>query len=412
MHKIVIISAMVLCIVSCGGRGASKKGKEKEDARCKKELIDSTAINRIFDSQGDTLMLSSQQLTSHAAVSRAFDNGSFVTDGDDGEYDYLHEKTAYGKAFYFPDGDIKGHALTEAVRTRYNLVSVMNRVIHSREWFVRRTCAVNPEEEVLTYRDTLMLIRESQPGISSGFVDKAIPDPAASGAAKRLLKEYRILGRDESALDDAFDNLGEVYFSLPPVATEEEFSSFEEGFWEWYDKEKVIPGIDGIVRMNMRDYRGGVNSEGPGEKLMLAAKREKDIDRRSVLALEAVKFSREEGAFLLGDILESGIWTKYLPEVWISWRANTQMNGTPSSFGIIPNNYYDRLRVKTLDTMVRHCIKEDDPFARCLIENLIECEIIHRMGSIAGNSSFATCMDLAHEEFIHPRLLSESENSN
>jgi len=39
------------------------------------------------------------------------------------------------------------------------------------------------------------------------------------------------------------------------------------------------------------------------------------------------------------------------------------------------------------------------------MDNLILCEIVHRMGSLAGNSSFLTRMHLAYDMFIHPELL-------
>jgi hypothetical protein len=145
------------------------------------------------------------------------------------------------------------------------------------------------------------------------------------------------------------------------------------------------------------------------ENLKRAIEAERDIDRRTVLALEYVKFSKWDGVPLLGEILESRIYTKYLLEAWISWRANAQMDHSPSSFGVIANNYYDKVRTICLDTMVRHCLEADDKNAESLIENLLFCEIIHRMGSIAGNSSFNDCAMLSYNMFIHPRLLPEEE---
>ena len=112
---------------------------------------------------------------------------------------------------------------------------------------------------------------------------------------------------------------------------------------------------------------------------------------------------------MLGEILESRIYTKYLLEAWISWRANAQMDHSPSSFGVIVNNYYDKVRTICLDTMVRHCLESEDKNAEVLIENLLFCEIIHRMGSLAGNSSFNECAMLSYNMFIHPRLLPEEE---
>ncbi len=87
------------------------------------------------------------------------------------------------------------------------------------------------------------------------------------------------------------------------------------------------------------------------------------------------------------------------------------MEHSPSSFTVIPNNYFDRLRVKCIDTYVRHCIQEKDPNAEWLLANLMYAEIVHRMASIAGNGSFNTVVDLAYGMFVHPRLLKEDEAS-
>lgn len=40
-----------------------------------------------------------------------------------------------------------------------------------------------------------------------------------------------------------------------------------------------------------------------------------------------------------------------------------------------------------LDMMVRHCLKTKDEFAECLIQELVLCGIVHRMGSLFGNES-------------------------
>ena len=159
----------------------------------------------------------------------------------------------------------------------------------------------------------------------------------------------------------------------------------------------------------MYEYEGAKPSDGQLENLKRAIEAETDIDRRTILALEYVKFNPWDGIPLLGEILESRIYTKYLLEAWISWRANVQMEHGLSSFSVIGNNYYDKVRCICLDTMVRHCLQSEDRNAECLIENLIFCEIVHRMGSLAGNSSFNTCAMLSYNMFIHPRLLPEEE---
>lgn len=198
-------------------------------------------------------------------------------------------------------------------------------------------------------------------------------------------------------------------WKCPEIVSKEETDLFEKRFWDWYDKKNVVPEINTLVRMNMFEYEGAKPSDEQLENLRRAIEAEKDIDRRTILALEYVKFDKWEALPLLGEIIESRIYTKYLLEAWISWRANVQMYNSPSSFSTIANNYYDKVRCICLDTMLRHCLESEDKNAECLIENLIFCEIVHRMGSLAGNSSFNDCAMLSFNMFIHPRLLPEED---
>ena len=332
---------------------------------------------------------------------KAFDNGLAA--------DYLHEQTSAEKAFFQPEADIKETELEKSVMLRHNYCAVMNRVLHGYEWFQRVASDGDAKEEgVLTQKDTLRWIRISQPKIADFFIANSLGDRKAAGAAIGLAKAYkRYDGNDDEGtpLYDAFQHFREVFNDLPEIVTEEELDSFEKEFWGWYNKEQFVPGISALIKMNMRGYEGDNLTEDQLKKLVLQVKSEKDIDKRTILALELVKFDRQNGTILLGDIIESGLYSRYLLEAWISWRANVQMEHSPSSFSVIPNNYYDLIRVKCLNTMLRHCQEADDCRTRCLMENLILCELVHRMGSLAGNSSFLTCMHLSFADFIHPDLL-------
>ena len=45
----------------------------------------------------------------------------------------------------------------------------------------------------------------------------------------------------------------------------------------------------------------------------------------------------------------------YKGDAQISWRAHVQQSISISSYAVIADNYYDRLRVKVLNTFLRHC---------------------------------------------------------
>ena len=55
--------------------------------------------------------------------------------------------------------------------------------------------------------------------------------------------------------------------------------------------------------------------------------------------------------------------------------------------------------------MLRHEQETDDRFIPCLLENLIGCQLLHRMGSIYGNESLAILANLDNYMFIQPSAL-------
>lgn len=396
MTKQFILCALaVLSLFSCGQRNSKQfPSPAKADAIISVFGEDNAAL--------DPVRLCDAVLTTEEGMESAFPD---ETDS------FFEETTPEAEAFYFPAADIKDELLARTVQLRYNYVALFNRVIHSYEWFQRASTGI--DDETTTKKDTLEWIRYARPKIPESVIRAALPDAGAQAQASKLLKAYNRFDGNDSAgspFSDAVNRYTEALSGLPELVGKEETDRFEERFWNWYDKRNVVPEIDTLVRMNMYEYEGPKPSDGELENLKRAIEAEKDIDRRTVLALEYVKFSKWDGVPLLGEILESRIYTKYLLEAWISWRANAQMYHSPSSFGVIANNYYDKVRTICLDTMVRHCLESEDKNAECLIENLLFCEIIHRMGSIAGNSSFNDCAMLSYNMFIHPRLLENSED--
>ena len=398
-----------LVFSSCGHRESKQSAQTPATSQARTITVSAkelAALPFFGDKNGslEPYRLCDAELTSQEAMESAFPD---YTD------DFFMETTPEKDAFYLPAPDIRDNELVRRVQLRYNYVALFNRVIHSYEWFQRMSTGIDEENSSITKKDTLEWIRSVRPKVPESVIREALLDAGAQDRAKRLLKAYdRFDGDDseDSPFSAAVNRYTEALSEFPGLVSEEETDRFEEHFWDWYDKRNVIPEIDTLARMNMYEYEGAKPSDEQLENLKRALEAEKDIDRRTVLALEYVKFSTWDGIPILGEILESRIYTKYLLEAWISWRANTQMDHGPSSFAVIANNYYDKLRTICLDTMVRHCLESEDKNAECLIENLLFCEIIHRMGGIYGNSSLATLANLSYGgEFIHPRLLPEEE---
>ena len=403
------LCALAALILSSCGHRESKRSSQTQAASqigtitVSAEELAALPFFRKENASLEPVRLCEASLTSREGMESAF---------PDYTGDFFEETTPEKDAFYLPDADIRGADLVRMVQLRYNYVALFNRVIHSYEWFQRMSTGIDEEDSTITRKDTLEWIRSVRPKVPEAVIKAALPDAGAQVRANRLLKAFdRFDGndREDSPFSAEVNRYTEALSEYPGSVSEEETDRFEKRFWDWYDKRNIVPEIDTLVRMNMYEYEGAKPSDEQLENLKRAVEAEKDIDRRTVLALEYVKFSPWDGIPLLGEILESRIYTKYLLEAWISWRANTQMDYGPSSFAVIANNYYDKVRSICLDTMVRHCLESDDKNTECLIENLIFCEIVHRMGSLAGNSSFNTCAMLSFNMFIHPRLLPEEE---
>ena len=404
MNKIISLSIILFIVISCGSRQKSSKTSNMESL----PVVSAEAIDvfALFDSTARTLpahRIADQILTTEEAMQNAFPNS---TD------DFLHETTSASKAFYYPGDDIKDDNYVKMIQLRYNYATVLNQVLHALEWFERMATGVDVES---TKADTLRWIKQSRPTIPLSELEKALPDPTARNHAEKLLAAYSRFNGDTNEggkFDTAFTDYIDYFNSLPGAINQDYVDAFKNEFWEWYDKQAIVPEIDELVRMNMMNKPEHLPDNYQLENLKYAIQAETNIDKRAILALEYIKFhpgGRLGGAELLGEIIESGVYTKYLLETWISWRANVQMEHSPSSFSVIANNYYDAVRCKCIDTIVRHCIQTDDKKAECLLENLVCCEIVHRMASIAGNSSFATAAGLAYNDFIHPRLLENEQ---
>ena len=399
MNKLLAIPIILIIAISCGHR--QKPAKESSPVE-ENVALETTDVYSLFDSTARTLpthIVSEQVLTTEEAMLNAF---PISTD------QFLHETTPASKVFYIPSDDIKDNDYVKTIQIRYNYAAVLNQVIHALEWFERMTTGV---DETIAKADTLRWVRQARPAISPSVLNKALPDPIARKNADNLLTAYSHFDGDTSdgsKFDLAIREYIAYFHSLAGEIDQDYLDEFQDGFWEWYDKKNLVPEIDDLVRMNMKEKPEHLPDEFQLENLKYAIRAESNIDRRTILALEYIKFHpdlRLDGAELLGEIIESRLYTKYLLEAWISWRANVQMDHSPSSFSVIANNYYDELRTICIDTFVRHCIQEEDKRAECLLENLLTCEIVHRMASIAGNSSFATAAGLAYSDFIHPRLI-------
>lgn len=383
-------AALTLCLLALSCRNANRK----EIMPCEYEESVSEGGIPVIDTirVADSCRLCTQKLTGAEYVF-----GKLCP--DDGTWD--REQDPAEAAFFVPEEGVRNDGLCRALALRYNCAAVFNRVVHSYELYARKL--TEAEDTSMTRRDTLDIIVHDRPQYRMESLGRYIRDAEALREARSFIAAYRRFDGDEEPLAAALRRYRDFRATIPELASKELLDDFEEHFWEWYDKRRHVPQIDDIVLLRLHGSDVEL-TPGQYERLESAAKGETDIDRRAILAIEAAHLG--DGTLLLGEIIESGIYTRYLLEVWLLWRAKVQMNAIgPSSFCTIPNNYYDRMRVKCMNTILRHMQTDPDRYDACLLENFIGAGILHRQASISGNESIAILADMRYGQFVDPRLL-------
>lgn len=401
MKKVFFVLATVFAIfslVSCGNHTAkhtsstSTKATAADHAATAAFVIDSLPVS------GEPFVLCPQMLTSEEALEH-------LEGPDENAYD--KESTPDKYSYFYPESDIKVTKDVKDLELMYNISTVYNHAIHSYELHTRKLSA--GDDSLMTRKDTLDIIAHDVYRPSKKLIESVIKDKKSQAETFKFLDACAKFDGDESE-SSPYAKAHERFRQLVPEESifpdESLLDDFTENFWAWYDKKPYVPQINDIVKLRLKESEVKLSDEQIGH-FRDVVKSEKDIDRRTILALEYAKWDNRYGAVLIGEILESGIYTRYILEAWIAWRACVQMSFIgPSSFCTIPNNYYDRIRVKCMNTILRHMQStEADKYDRCILLNLAYCQILHRQGSIYGNQSLATLADLQYGMFVHPDAL-------
>ncbi len=312
------------------------------------------------------------------------------------------EHISPSEVFYYPDNAFSEKPLSQKLMSLQNSAAVWNRIMHCYEAYNRELCSV--DDSLLTKADTLAFLAMDPVGFTDEMLREAIPDDKLYLAASALVKAYGNFDGDdspESEFSQYVYDFREVIGDAEPFADTVLLNEFHENFWKWYEKKTYVPQIDAIVKSRIDEV---TLSDEQKEIFRRAVGSAEDIDTRAILALEYAQFN-DDALPYLSEIIESGLYTKYLLEVWISWRAHLQSEHFGlSSFSVIPDTYFDKVKAKCMETIAKHVSADDDPYARCLLENFLYCENLHRMASLFGNETFVILCNLQNSMFVQPRL--------
>ena len=137
----------------------------------------------------------------------------------------------------------------------------------------------------------------------------------------------------------------------------------------------------------------------PLQKKYLATE---DFDAKCIYGLELACYSFQDQIDYLGELIEDGRYSKYLFEVWVSWRlrAQSQVFGI-STWSEIPDNLYDNARLLVAKTIAKHIVENpSDTLAKLLLMNLIYTENLHRFGGYYGNEALGAELMLRTRYFL------------
>ncbi len=129
----------------------------------------------------------------------------------------------------------------------------------------------------------------------------------------------------------------------------------EKDVQRYMDIEQFIPNYDSIF--NLRKQQSEENER----YLKLMAEQTSSFDRECLYTLEYAHQRRHEEPHaaipMLERLMSFGKYSRYLHEVWRTWRVLKQVAQSPSRDGIILNLEYNQMRYRCLKTILKQIVK-------------------------------------------------------
>lgn len=129
----------------------------------------------------------------------------------------------------------------------------------------------------------------------------------------------------------------------------------EKDVVDYMDVKQFIPDYDSIYKLRKSQ------TEPNKQRLLKLAHQAPSFDAKCLYTVEfAHQKSFEDTPMMISmleDLMMSGAFTRYLHEVWRTWRCMRQLAMTPSRDGAIPNLVYNKMRYRCMNTILRQIIK-------------------------------------------------------
>lgn len=280
---------------------------------------------------------------------------------------------------------------------RYNKTEFLRRFVNAEEVFERQNTNVG---DSLT-KDT---VRGEMPLLSNEY-QLAFRNANCQTRAKKLVRMLTTIDYVPEQTDKMasyFQELVNVPYDTPEFLSDEERDATGEDFWTLYDKSKYVADYQEIQKKRLPeevDYDELQRLSLTLQKKYLA---EEDFDAKCIYALEMGCYDFPYAINYLGELIEDGRYSKYLFEVWISWRLRTQSRVFGiSTWSEIPDNLYDNARLLVANAYAKHIVENpNDTLAKFLLMNLIYTENLHRPGGYYGNEALGAELVLRTRYFL------------
>ena len=278
---------------------------------------------------------------------------------------------------------------------RWNSTTFLRRFINAEELFERLNTNVGDSLTTETVHGKMPML--------PGEIDLAFKDSKSRTLARKLtqmLSTIDYVPEQTEKMAELYQELLDVPSSTPALLPKEETERLKGEFWQLYDKEKYVKDIASIQMIRRIENASANDLTTLGNKLKQRYVEETDFDARCILALEIGCCEDPDAVDYLGELIEDGRYSKYLLEVWLSWRLRAQCDVFGiSTFSEIPDNLYDNARLLVAKSFLRHIEENpDDSLAKMLLLNLTFTENLHRAGGIYGNEA------LGAHSYIRRRL--------
>ena len=289
---------------------------------------------------------------------------------------------------------------------RWNKAAFLRRFVNAEELFERENTNIGDSLTTDTVRGELPMLKNEY--------QLAFRNSTCVAKAKKLVRMLTTIDyvpAECEKMASLFGELVNVPYDTPDYVTEADIEEVQKDFWTLYDKSQYVQDIAEIQKIRVNEDYGTEALDNLRSSLQKRYVEATDFDVRCILACELSNCNQENGIDYLGELIETGQYSKHLFEVWVAWRLRAQ----DGVFGIftfseIPDNLYDNARLLVAHEYVKH-IKSNpnDLLAKVLLLNMTYTETIHRAGGIYGNEALGASLFLKERYFLPEGLSKNSE---